>query len=114
MWRVFFSNVSRGMPSSRGVGPRPRQAGPGRLPHHLAELAGEDEVLLAFHLGDLDRDDVATDLGHDEARRRAGLVLGLELAVLEARRAEVLDELLDVDDGLALAALGDRSGRPCA
>ena len=36
----------------------------------------------------------------------ADLVLGLELAVLEARRPEVLLELLDVDDGLALAALG--------
>ncbi len=114
MWRVFFSNVSRAMPSSRGVGPDPRQAGPGGLAHHLAELAGEDEVLLALHLGHLDRDDVAADLGHDEARRGAGLVLGLELAVLEARRAEVLVELLEVDDRLALAALGDRAGRPCA
>ena len=39
-----------------------------------------------------------------------GLVLGLELAVLEARRPEVLLELLEVDDGLALAALGDLPG----
>ena len=99
-----------GDPELGRVGSRPRQAGPGRLPHDLAELAGEDEVLLALHLRDLDRDDVAADLGHDEARRRTGLVLGLELAVLVARRAEVLDEPLDVDDGLALAALGDRAG----
>ena len=96
------------------MGPDPRQAGAGRLAHDLAQLAGEDEVLLALHLGDLDGDDVAADLGHDEARRRAGLVLGLQLAVLEARRAEELDQLLEVDDGLALAALGDRAGRPCA
>ena len=74
----------------RGVGPDPGQGGPGGLAHHLAELAGEDEVLLALHQGDLDRDDVATDLGHDQARRRARLVLGLELAVLEPRRPEVL------------------------
>ena len=89
MCSVFFSKSSRSMPSSVGVGADPRQGGPGRLAHDLAQLAGEDEVLLALHLGDLDRDDVAADLGHDEARRGAGLVLGLELAVLEARRAEV-------------------------
>ena len=82
------------MPSSRGVGPGPRQAGSRRLAHDLAQLAGEDEVLLALHPGDLDGDDVAADLGHDEARRRAGLVLGLELAVLEARRAEQVGQLL--------------------
>ena len=65
---------------------------------------------LALHAGHLDGDDVATDLGHDEARRRADLVLGLELAVLEALRAEELGQLLRVDDGLALAALGDLPG----
>ena len=40
----------------------------------------------------------------------AGLVLGLQLAVLEALRAEELGQLLRVDDGLALAALGDLPG----
>ena len=110
MWSVFFSKTSRSMPSCGRVGPDPRQAGPSGLAHDLAELAGEDEVLLAFHRRDLDRDDVAADLGHDEARRGADLVLGLELAVLVARRPEVLVELLDVDDGLALAAFGDRPG----
>jgi hypothetical protein len=74
------------------------------------KLAGEDEVLLAFHLRDLDGNDVATDLGHDETRRRAGLVLGLELAVVEPLRTEELGQLLLVDDGLALAALGDLPG----
>src|SRR6185436_17270547 len=71
-----------------GVGSRPRQAGPGGLPHDLAELAGQDEVLLAFHRRDLDRDDVAADFGHYEAGRGAGLVLGLQLAVLEPLWAE--------------------------
>ena len=93
-----------------GVGPRPRQAGSRRLAHDLAQLAGEDEVLVALHLGDLDGDDVAADLGHDQAGRGAGLVLGLELAVLEPLRAEAVGQLLDVDDGLALAALGDLPG----
>ena len=110
MWSVFFSNVSRGMPSSLACARDPRQSGPSRLAHDLAQLAGEDEVLLAFHPGDLDGDDVAADLGHDEPGRRTGLVLALELAVLAARRPEELDELLAVDDGLALAALGDRPG----
>ena len=89
MWRVFFSKTLALDAQLGRVGPDPRQGGPGGLPHHLAELAGEDEVLLAFHLGDLDGDDVAADLGDHEARRGADLVLGLELAVLQARRAEV-------------------------
>ncbi len=107
MCSVFFSNSSRCDAQLVGVGADPRQAGAGRLAHHLAQLAGEDEVLLARHPGDLDRHDVAADLGHDEARGGAGLVLRLQLAVLEARRAEELGQLLDVDDRLALAALGN-------
>ena len=87
MWRVFFSKTSRLMPSCAGVGADPGEARPRRLAHHLAELAGEDEVLLAFHERDLDGDHVAADLGHDQARRRADLVLGLQLAVLEPLRA---------------------------
>ena len=93
-----------------GVGPDPGQAGTRRLAHHLAQLAGEDEVLLALHAGDLDGDHVATDLGDDEPGGRARLVLGLQLAVLEARRPEVLEQLLAVDDGLALAALRHLAG----
>ena len=93
-----------------GMGPGPGQAGPRTLAHHLAQLAGEDEVLLALHAGDLDRDDVATDLGDDQTGGRTDLVLGLELAVLEPLRPEELGQLLHVDDGLALAALGDLPG----
>ena len=115
MWSVFFSNISRAMPSSAAWARIQDSAGASGLAHHVAQLAGEDEVLLALHLRDLDGDDVAADLGHDETRRRAGLVLGLELAVLEPRRAEVLgSSFFVVDDGLALAALGDLRGRPCA
>ena len=110
MWRVCFSNCSRAMPSVGGVRPDPGQRRASGLAHHVAQLAGEDEVLLALHHRDLDGDDVTADLGHDEARGGPGLVLGLQLAVLEARRAQVVLELLDVDDGLALAALGHRAG----
>src|SRR4051794_23340346 len=97
-------------PERRGVGPDPRQAGASRLAHDLAELAGEDEVLLALHAGDLDGDGVAADPGPHEPGRRADLVLGLQPAIPEPRRPEELDELLLVDDRLALAALGDASG----
>ena len=83
---VLLEDLARDAQLGR-VGADPGQARPGRLAHHLAELAGEDEVLLALHAGDLDRDDVAADLGHHQARGRADLVLGLQLAVLEARAA---------------------------
>jgi hypothetical protein len=107
MCRVFFSKTSRGMPRW----PRWRGSRRGRAtPHHVAQLAGEDEVLLAFHQGDLDGDDIAPDLGHDEARRRPDLVLRLQLAVLPARRPEELDELLAVHDRLPLATLGTAAG----
>ena len=95
---------------ARGVGADPRERRAGRLLHDVAELAGEDEVLAALHLRDLDGDDVAPDLGDDEAGGGPGLVLGLQLAVLEARRAEELQELAVVDDGLALAPLGHPAG----
>ncbi len=49
-----------------GVARIQRQRGPRGLAHDLAELAGQDEVFLALHPGDLDRDDVAADLGHDQ------------------------------------------------
>jgi hypothetical protein len=55
----------------------PRETGTCRLAHHLAQLPGEDEVLLARHLGHLDGDDVTADLSHDETRCGAGLVLCL-------------------------------------
>ena len=53
---------------------------------------------LTVTAANFDRDDVAADLGHDQSRGRAGLVLGLQLAVLEPRRAEELHEL---PEGLA-------------
>ncbi len=73
-----------------GVGADPGEPGPGRLAHHVAQLAGEDEVLLALHAGDLDGHDVAADLCHDQARGCPDLVLGLQLAVLVAPRPEQL------------------------
>ena len=110
MWSVFFSNVSRGMPRLPGVRPDPGECGTSGLAHHLTQLAGEDELLLALHAGDLDGDDVTTDLRDHETRRGPGLVLRLQLAVLEALGAQVLDQLLVVDDGLALATFRHLAG----
>ena len=107
---VYFSKSSRSMPSCAACARIHDWRGTCRLAHDVAQLAGEEEVLLALHPGDLDRDDVAADLGDDEARRRADLVLGLQLAVLEAGRTEQVGELLARDDRLGLAALGDRPG----
>ena len=95
MCSVFFSKVSRLMPELRRVGTDPRQARSRGLAHDLAQLAGQDEVFLAFHERDFDGDDVPADFGHDQAGRRADLVLGLQLSVLEALRAQVLGQSLD-------------------
>src|SRR5204862_246850 len=80
--RVLLEDLARDAELA-SVRPRPRQARSSRLTHDLAQLAREDEVLAALHARDLDRDDVATDLGHDEPGRGARLVLGLALAVLD-------------------------------
>ena len=65
MWSVFFSKIVARDPSSLAWASSGDRLAP--TPHHLAELAGEDEVLLALHRRDLDGDDVAADLGHDQA-----------------------------------------------
>ena len=111
--RVLLERLARDAQRA-GVGADPGQAGTGRLAHHLAQLAGEDEVLLALHAGDLDGDDVAADLGDDEPV--AAPVWSSASSSPYSKRVgpEVLDQLLDVDDGLALAALRHACGRPCA
>ena len=114
MWRVFFSNVSRVMPSSTAwarVHDRPARADsrmtspswPVRMKSSLPSILVTSTATTSPPTSVTTRPVAAP-----------GLVLGLELAVLPPRRAEELDELLDVDDGLALAALGDGAGRPCA
>src|SRR5207253_2679499 len=93
----------------RGMASGPGEGRPSGLAHDLAQLAGKNEVLLAFHARDFDRDDVAADLGHDQAGRGPHLILGLELAVLEARWPEIEIELLDVYHRLALPSFCDRA-----
>src|SRR3989304_49548 len=88
MWSVFFSKTSRVMPSSSACARLQQRPAP----------AGPDGPPVAAHLGD------------HESRGRADLVLGLQLAVHEARRAEVLEQLLAIHDDLALAAPGPLAG----
>jgi hypothetical protein len=48
----------------RRVGAHPREGDSRRLLHHVAELAGQDERLLAFHGRGLDEQDVAAGASH--------------------------------------------------
>ena len=66
---------------------------------------------LAFHPGDLDGDDVAADLGHDQARRRSRSGPRPPSSPYSKRCGPSRSaSFFDVDDGLALAALGDLPG----
>ena len=47
----------------------PGEGGSRRLLHHIAELAGEDQLLASLHDPDLDRDNITTNWRHDEAGR---------------------------------------------
>ncbi len=114
MWTVVFSKMAGIEPEL--LRPRPDVAHPGtrRLLHHVAELAGQDEVVLAVHLRGLDLDDVAAGVADDEAGHHADLVLRLELAVVEASRPEVLLEVFGLDDDLRLRVARHACARPCA
>ena len=61
-----------------------------RFLHHVAELAGADDVALAGHHRRLDRQQLAADLGPRQAGDLADLVLLLGLAVAELAHAQVV------------------------
>ena len=103
MCRVFFSNTCARCPALRH-GPASTTGWHADSCITSPSWPVRMEFLLALHFRDFDGNDVATDLGHNETRRGAGLVLGLELAVVEPLRAKELEQLLLVDHGLALAA----------
>ena len=63
MWTVDFSKAVGSIPSSFVARPDVAHPGARRLLHHVAQLAGQDEVVLAVHLGGLDLDDVAAGIG---------------------------------------------------
>ena len=71
-----------------GVRPRERPRGARRLLHHVAELAGEDELALAAHRRRLDEHDVAARRRVVHAGRDADLVLAVRLLGMHARSAE--------------------------
>ena len=59
---------------------------------------------------DLDLHDVAARVGDHQAGGHPDLVVRLELAVVEARRAEVVLELRGLDHDLDLAVVGHAAG----
>ena len=53
-----------------GIRPEAAQGGPGRLLHHISQLARKDQVALPAHQGGLDAEDVPARLGPREAGGR--------------------------------------------
>ena len=53
----------------RSVRLDPGEGGSRRLLHHIAELAGEDQLLAAIHDADFDGDNITADRRHDETGR---------------------------------------------
>ena len=98
------------------LGPCPDVAQPGarRLLHHVAQLAGQDEVVLAVHPSRLDLHDVATGVADHQAGGHADLVLCIQLAVVEAGRAEVVLQLLRLDGDARPCHRTPRAAPPCA
>ena len=74
-------------PELRGARARVRQRRLPRLAHHVAELAGEQQLALAGQDADLDREQVAAGLGPGQAVRDADPRRALDRGVEEARRA---------------------------
>ncbi len=73
MWNSRSVNAPLGEPELLGVAADVGERDPRRLLHHVAELAGEHEALLAGHRGRLDEEHVAAGAGDREARwRRPG------------------------------------------
>ncbi len=60
-----------------------------RFLHDLAQLAGQDQITLAFHDGDFDRQQIAADAGHRGARRHPDLVLLFGKPILVARHTQI-------------------------
>ena len=78
------------MPSAVGVAAHVGERDPRRLLHHVAELAGEHEALLAGHRGRLDEEHVAAGAGHREAGRHAGHGRALDRLLEEALAPEAV------------------------
>src|SRR5215207_1183339 len=68
---IAVAMVTPALGPSFGVAP----AGTWRLLHHVAQLAGQQEVVLAVHARRLDLHDVATGVADDEPGDHADLIL---------------------------------------
>src|SRR3954451_21926174 len=90
-----------------GVRPHIRERDPGRFLHHVAELSGEHEPVLALHRRRLDEEDVAARAGHREAGRDAWHRRALRRLLVEPLAAERLAHELEVDRDRRLELVGD-------
>ncbi len=97
---VVLLEEALGDPERLAIRPRVRHRRPRRLLHHVAELAGEDQLALALHEGDLDGEQIAPDARHGSAGRDADLVLLLGKAVLVARHAKVVVDVVALDNNV--------------
>ena len=94
--RSTRSKNDSSIPSCRAWARTQREGGLGALLHHVAELAGERQALLAAHLRGLDVEHLAAGRGPGEAGRDArdqGALVHLLLAHEVGRAQELLDLL---------------------
>src|SRR5277367_2302838 len=69
-----------------------------RLLHHVLEIARHRHAALAGHHDALDRQEFAADLRPGETSHQPDLIVGLDFAIAELRRAEELGDVLAGDD----------------
>ena len=104
--RSTRSKNDSSMPELPRVGAHPAEGRLGALLHHVAELAGEREALLAEHLRGLDVEHLAAGGRPGQARRDARdlrALVRLLLAHEVGRAEELLDLLRRQRDGLVQA-----------
>ena len=94
---LFFSNISRIDAKLIGARAGVREGGLGRFLHRFAELAGQLDLALAGHHGDLDRKQVAADTRHGRSGRDTNFVLLFGQAEVVARHAEVAVDIVAID-----------------
>ena len=68
-----------------------------RFLHHFLQVAGHRHAALAGHHDAFDRQQLAADLGPGKAGDHADLIVGLDLAVAEARHAEIVRQVVRRD-----------------
>ncbi len=82
-----------------------------RLGHHVAQLAGEGQALVAVHRRGLDDQDVTTRTGHGQAVHDTGSRLTIAFVVLEAGATQRVLEVVDIDGDRCRLTTGNTSRR---